>query len=53
VKGAFAVGQKFHGRGFTAFLVGVAQGQKGRIFGEFPAHETGALKDGVKRVIDL
>jgi hypothetical protein len=47
------MGEKFHGRGFTAFLVGVAQGQKGRIFGEFPAHVEGVLNNGVERLTDL
>jgi hypothetical protein len=42
------MGQKFHGRAFTALLVGVAQGQEGRIFGEIPAHEAVAVKDGRK-----
>jgi hypothetical protein len=32
------VGQKLNGGGFTALLVGVAEGQKGRVLGEIPAH---------------
>ena len=41
MEGAFAMSQKLHGGGLTAFLVGVAEGQEGRILGEFPAHEGG------------
>ena len=38
MEGAFAMGKKFHGGRLTTFLVGVAEGQEGRILGEVPSH---------------
>ena len=51
MKSPFAMGEEFHGGGFTAFFVGVAEGQKGRIFGEFPAHVGGRAEQQEKRAL--